>query len=91
VFASSGFLRVVFYYMLFKHSVELSSKKLRVGFSIIVQPLKENIAASGANSRDKSFAIKTTLTHVAQNELRTHIVLLIRPTHSRKTRPDFTE
>ncbi len=68
-----------FGYVLFKHSIEFSSKTLRVGLGItIVQPRKKNIPASGADPRNISVAIRATLANVAQNELRTHHQSVVR-------------
>ena len=62
---------MVFGYVLLEYPVEFSAKKLRVGFFIAsVQPLKENISASGADPRNISFAIRATL--AIQNKHRMH-------------------
>ena len=71
--ALSNFVRMHFCYVLLKDFVKLCAELFRRGIRfIVVDPGKQSIAASRADSRYLSFAIGTSLANIAHKKLATH-------------------
>jgi len=61
--------------VLFKNSLELGSKKLRVRLGLAIQLFHEKIAASGALSRNRLFMVEAASAGVGEYKRRNHPVL----------------